>query len=106
MRGWLPEEKAKQILTNPDVRIAVFSDAHANLQALERVIQDAEERGVDVFLNAGDSIGYGANPNEVVELLCEKNVLSILGNYDLEVIEGKTKTKGEKKAAFKFAEKS
>ena len=60
---------------------------------------------MDVFLNAGDSIGYGANPNEVVELLCEKNVLSILGNYDLEVIEGKTKTKGEKKAAFKFARK-
>ncbi len=99
------KEKTKRALTNPDVKIAVLSDVHANLPALERVIQDAQERGVDVFLNAGDSIGFGPYPNEVIELLCEKNVLSILGNYDLEVIEGKTKSKGEKNFAFKFARK-
>ena len=56
-------------------------------------------------MNAGDSIGFGPYPNEVVELLCEKNVLSILGNYDLEVIEGKVKAKGEKNLALKFARK-
>ena len=72
---------------------------------MEKVIEDAEERGVDVFLNAGDSIGFGPCPNEVVELLCEKNVLSIVGNYDLEVIEGKAKAKGEKNLALKFARK-
>ena len=60
---------------------------------------------IDVFLNAGDSIGFGPFPNEVMELLCEKNVLSIVGNYDLEVIEGKTKEKGEKNLALKFAKK-
>jgi putative phosphoesterase len=101
----MTEEKTKQILTNPDVKIAVLSDIHANLQALEMVIQDAEKKGVDVFLNAGDSIGFGPYPNEVVELLCEKNMLSVLGNYDLEVIEGKAKAKGEKKVALKFARK-
>jgi putative phosphoesterase len=99
------KDKIKQILGNPDVKIAVLSDVHANLQALERVFEDAEERGIDVFLNAGDSIGFGPYPNEVLELLCEKNVLSILGNYDLEVIEGKAKAKGEKKFALKFARK-
>jgi len=99
------EEIIKRVLANPDVKIAVLSDVHANLQALESVFQDAEERGVDVFLNAGDSIGFGPCPNEVVELLCEKNVQSILGNYDLEVIEGKTKSKGEKNLALKFARK-
>lgn len=99
------QEKIKRVLENPDVKIAVLSDIHANLQALERVIQDAEERGVDIFLNAGDSIGFGPCPNEVVELLCEKNVLSILGNFDLEVIAGKTKDKGEKNVALKFARK-
>ena len=82
-----------------------MSDIHANLHALEKVIADAEARGVDVFLNAGDSVGFGPCPNEVVELLCEKNVLSILGNYDLEVIEGKAKAKGEKNLALKFARK-
>jgi putative phosphoesterase len=96
------EEKVSQELANPDIKIAVLSDIHANLQALEKVIQDAIARGVDLFVNAGDSVGFGACPNEVVELLCEKNVLSILGNYDLEVIEGKTKAKGEKNLALKF----
>ena len=101
----LTKEKIKQTLANPNVKIAVLSDIHANLQALERVIQDAEERGADIFLNAGDSIGFGPYPNEVVELLSEKNVLSVLGNYDLEVIDGKTTVKGEKKFALKFARK-
>ncbi len=99
------EEKTSQILANPDAKVAVLSDIHANLQALEAVIQDAEERGVDLFLNAGDSIGFGAYPNEVVELLCEKNVLSVLGNYDVEVIESEPKAKGEKRVAFKFTKK-
>ena len=67
--------------------------------------EDAEGRGVKIFLNAGDSIGFGPYPNEVIEMLCEKNVLSIVGNYDLEVIEGKAKAKGEKKIALKFARK-
>jgi putative phosphoesterase len=101
----LSEEKAKQALAKPHVKIAVISDVHANLQALQKVIADAEERGADVFLNAGDLIGFGACPNEVVELLCEKNVLSIVGNYDVEVLEGKSDAKGEKKVAFKYAKK-
>ena len=90
------EDKIKLALSNPDVKIAVLSDVHANLSALERVIKDAEEREVDVYLNAGDSIGFGPCPNETVELLSEKNVLSILGNFDVEVIEGKNKNKSEK----------
>jgi len=97
--------KTKQLLANPDVKIAVLSDIHANLQALEKVFEDAEGRGVEIFLNAGDSIGFGPYPNEVIEMLCEKNVLSIVGNYDLEVIEGKAKVKGGKKIALEFARK-
>ncbi len=99
------EQKIDQELANPDVKIAVLSDIHANLQALEKVIQDAEARGIDVFVNAGDSVGFGACPNEVIELLCEKNVLSILGNFDVEVIEGKANAKGEKNLALNFARK-
>jgi len=101
----LSEKKINKLLTNPDVTVAVISDVHANLQALEKVIQDAEGRGADVFLNAGDLTGFGPYPNEAIELLCEKNVLSILGNYDLEVIEGKAEEKGEKQIALKFARK-
>jgi putative phosphoesterase len=100
------EEKIKQLLAKTNVKVGVFSDVHANLHALQRVFQDGEERGIQVFLNAGDSIGFGPCPNEVLELLCEKNVLNILGNYDIEVLEGKkTDAKAEKKIAFKFITK-
>jgi putative phosphoesterase len=98
-------KKTKQLLANPQVKIGVMSDVHANLQAIERIFEDAEGRGTEIFLNAGDSIGFGPYPNEVIEMLCEKNVLSILGNYDLEVMESKAKAKGEKKIAFEFAKK-
>jgi putative phosphoesterase len=99
------EDKIKRALANSDVKIAVLSDVHANLEALESVIKDAEERGVNVYLNAGDSIGFGPCPNETIELLSEKNVLSILGNYDLEVVQGKVKAKAEKNLALKFTRK-
>lgn len=99
------EAKIDLGLTNRKVKVALISDVHANLQALEKVLQDAKERGIDVFVNAGDSIGFGPYPNEVIELLCEQSVSSILGNFDLEVIEGKAKEKGEKNLALKFARK-
>ncbi len=92
-----------EALKNPNVKIAVISDVHANLQALQAVVEDAQRHGAEVFLNAGDSIGFGANPNEVVELLCEKNVLSVIGNFDLEVLEGDGDAKGEKKLVYSFA---
>ena len=98
----IDERKAEKLFLNPDIKIGVISDVHANLHALEKVFQDAEERGVNAFLNAGDSIGFGACPNEVVKLLCERNVLSVVGNFDLEVIGNKKK---EKNLAFKFAKK-
>jgi putative phosphoesterase len=93
------------LLSNPNVKIAVLADVHANLHALETVFQDAEKRGANVFLNAGDSIGFGAFPNEVIELLRTKNVVSVVGNVDLEVIKGGTKDKRAKKIVLEFAKK-
>ena len=101
----MSEDEKQQVFDKPNLKIALLSDIHANLQALQKVLEDAQERGANIFLNAGDSIGFGPYPNEVVELLREKNVLSILGNYDLEVIEGKAKAKGQKGLALKFARK-
>jgi exopolyphosphatase/guanosine-5'-triphosphate,3'-diphosphate pyrophosphatase len=50
-------------------------------------------------------IGFGACPNEVIEQLCENDVLGIVGNYDAEVLNGESDAKGEKKIAFEFTEK-
>ncbi len=99
------EEKTMKMITNSNVKIAVLSDIHANINALESVVRDAEERGASLLVNAGDSLGFGPCPNEAVEFICEKNILSILGNYDVEVIEGKIKDKGQKNRAFQFAKK-
>ena len=78
--------RTKAELANPYVKIAVIADVHANLNALEAVLQDAERRGITVFLNAGDIIGFGAFPNEVIQTLYSKNALSVVGNFDLEVL--------------------
>jgi putative phosphoesterase len=99
------EEKTMKIISNSNVKIAVLSDIHANINALEKVVRDAEERGATLLVNAGDSIGFGPCPNEVIEFICEKNIVSILGNYDFEVIEGKTKDKGPKNIAYNFTKK-
>jgi len=47
-------------------KIAIIADVHANLHALNAVMDDAKRRGVEFFLNAGDFLGYGAFPDEVV----------------------------------------
>jgi putative phosphoesterase len=67
-------------------RIAVISDIHANLHALRSVIQHARQQNVDEIWNAGDSIGYGAFPDEVMDFIIAEQVLSIQGNYDTKVL--------------------
>ena len=81
------EYRTQAELANPYVKIALIADIHANLNALEAVLQDAERRGITVFLNAGDIVGFGAFPNEVIQALYSKNALSVIGNYDLEVLD-------------------
>lgn len=73
--------------------IACISDIHANLPALEAVLADAESRGVEVFFSAGDLIGYGGFPNEAIELIRSKKIPSVIGNYDLSIIDRVWKTK-------------
>ena len=98
--------RTKAELANPYVKIAVIADIHANLNALEAVLQDAERRGITVFLNAGDIIGFGAFPNEVIQTLYSKNALSVIGNYDLEVLDKNNRGKGPKKFALEYARKT
>ncbi|UCD97720.1 MAG: metallophosphoesterase family protein [Chloroflexota bacterium] len=67
-------------------KIALLGDVHANLPALEAVITHAQNLGVETFWNIGDFVGYGAFPNEVVKRMRKKNFVSIIGNYDLKVL--------------------
>jgi predicted phosphodiesterase len=67
------------------MRILVISDIHANYNALEAVLKDAGE--VDETWCLGDIVGYGPDPNAVVEEVRDiKNLTCLLGNHDVAVI--------------------
>jgi predicted phosphodiesterase len=67
------------------MRILVMSDIHANYTALEAVLKDAGE--VDETWCLGDLVGYGPDPNAVVEEVREiKNLTCLMGNHDVAVI--------------------
>lgn len=71
--------------------VALISDVHANLPALEAVLADAESRGASVVMNAGDLTGYGPFPDEVISLVRSRHIMSVIGNYDLSVLSKKWK---------------
>lgn len=68
------------------MRLAVISDVHANLPAVQAVLEDISRQHVQRIVCLGDTVGYGAWPNECCDLLREYNVLSVLGNHDLAAI--------------------
>jgi diadenosine tetraphosphatase ApaH/serine/threonine PP2A family protein phosphatase len=68
------------------VRIAVFSDIHANLHALEAVLAEIDREPVDELWCLGDLVGYGPRPNECVDLVRERVAVSLCGNHDLAVL--------------------
>jgi len=65
------------------MRVALISDIHANLEALDAVLADVDRRGdVDAVYHAGDLVGYSSNPNEVVARLRQRAIAGVGGNYD------------------------
>jgi putative phosphoesterase len=64
------------------LRMAVFSDVHANIHALNAVLDDIDQRDVDLIVCLGDLVGYGAFPNEVIETIRKRGIPTIRGNYD------------------------
>jgi predicted phosphodiesterase len=68
------------------MRVAVISDIHSNLHALEAVLADIEREAPDELWCLGDLVGYGPRPNECVALTRERTQLSLCGNHDLAVL--------------------
>ena len=62
------------------MRALILSDIHANLQALDAVLHQSP--GYDVVWNLGDIVGYGGNPNEVIERSRALGPLIVRGNHD------------------------
>jgi len=68
------------------MRIAVISDIHANLHALEAVLAAIDSEGADELWCLGDLVGYGPRPNECVALVRERASTCLAGNHDLAVL--------------------
>ena len=66
------------------MRLALISDVHSNVHALEQVLAQLEREDVDLILNLGDLVGYNANPNECMELLQRRKVTQVFGIDRLE----------------------
>jgi putative phosphoesterase len=63
-------------------RVIIFGDIHGNLPALEAVLADIETYDPTPLYCIGDLVGYGTFPNEVIEIIRERNIPTIMGNYD------------------------
>jgi diadenosine tetraphosphatase ApaH/serine/threonine PP2A family protein phosphatase len=70
-----------------EMRIAVISDIHGNLEALEATLADIDTRHIERVVCLGDIVGYGANPRECVQLVRERTSNVVLGNHDAAAID-------------------
>ena len=68
------------------MRIAVLSDIHANLVALQRVLEEIDALTVDALWCLGDTVGYGPEPQACVDIIRERADVCLAGNHDLAVL--------------------
>jgi diadenosine tetraphosphatase ApaH/serine/threonine PP2A family protein phosphatase len=68
------------------MRIAIISDIHSNLEALTAALQVIDEQTIDEIVCLGDTVGYGANPNECVALIRQRCRFVIKGNHEAAVV--------------------
>ena len=78
------------------MKVAVISDIHGNLEALERVFRDIDRRNddgqkIEEILCLGDVVGYGPNPRECLDLVRRRCTVVLAGNHELGLVE-KVKT--------------
>jgi predicted phosphodiesterase len=70
------------------MRIAVISDIHSNLPALEATLAAIEAAGIEEVWCLGDIVGYGADPDACARLVAERCAVCLAGNHDLAVLGG------------------
>ena len=69
------------------MRIAIISDIHGNIEALDQVLADIDSRHIDKIIDLGDNIGYGPDSEQVMGRILDREIPSILGNHELALVE-------------------
>ena len=64
------------------MRFAVFSDTHSNIEALKAFLSTVQNMNIDKMFCLGDTAGYGANPNECIDLIRFVDIPTVMGNHD------------------------
>lgn len=64
-------------------RIAIFSDIHGNLQALESIIDDINKEEFDEIIYLGDVIGMGPNPEDCLKIIMDSRIKMVKGNHEI-----------------------
>jgi predicted phosphodiesterase len=85
------------------VRLALISDIHANLGALDATLADIARQSVDRIVCLGDIVGYNRDAAECIDLVRQANCICVAGNHDLAVC-GRITTEHFSKAAARAAE--
>ena len=67
------------------MRIAIISDIHANLEALNKALSIIDEQRPDEIVCLGDVVGYGPDPNQCVDIIRERASVILMGNHDFAV---------------------
>lgn len=67
-------------------KIALISDIHSNLEAFQAVLNEIKKFRIKKIFCLGDIVGYGANPNECIDLIIRNRISSVKGNHDHEAI--------------------
>lgn len=68
------------------MKIAVISDIHGNMDAFRSVLRDIDHSNIDIIFSLGDHIGYGPEPEQVIQQIKDRHILSILGNHELAIL--------------------
>ncbi|MCF7956864.1 MAG: metallophosphatase family protein [Phycisphaerae bacterium] len=63
-------------------KFAIISDLHSNIAALTAVLNDIDQRGIKEIFCLGDIVGYGPDPKACLDIIVERQIISIMGNHD------------------------
>ncbi len=69
------------------MKSAIISDIHGNMDAFEQILADIEKRRVDTVISLGDHIGYGPQPDQVIDRIRRRKITAVQGNHELAVIQ-------------------
>ena len=71
------------------MRLAIISDIHGNMDALDEVFADIDKSNVDATICLGDMVGYGPEPEAVVQAIQSRDIATLMGNHELSILDPK-----------------